>query len=78
VGELNIGTETEVSTNEVFEVVTRELGLSVEKQYGAPRPGEQVTSSLSYAKAKEILGWVPSVGFEEGVRRVAEWYKGEK
>ena len=78
VGELNIGTETEVSTNEVFEVVTRELGLSVEKQYGAPRPGEQVTSSLSYAKAKEILGWVPSVGFEEGVRRVAEWYKEQK
>ncbi|NCN45641.1 MAG: UDP-glucose 4-epimerase [Candidatus Pacebacteria bacterium CG10_big_fil_rev_8_21_14_0_10_36_11] len=78
VGELNIGTETEVSTNEVFEVVTRELGLSVEKQYGTPRPGEQVTSSLSYAKAKEILGWVPSVGFEEGVRRVAEWYKEQK
>ncbi|MFZ5437849.1 MAG: NAD-dependent epimerase/dehydratase family protein [Patescibacteria group bacterium] len=75
VGELNIGTTTEISTNEVFDAVVKELGLDMEKQYGPERPGEQVTSSLSYQKAKEKLGWEPTVSFAEGVKKVAEWYK---
>jgi UDP-glucose 4-epimerase len=75
VGELNIGTSGEISTNEVFDIVVKELGADIEKKYGPERPGEQVTSSLSYQKAKEKLGWEPTVTFEEGVKKVAEWYK---
>lgn len=75
VGELNIGTATEVSTNEVFDTVVKELEVDIKKEYGPDRPGEQVTSSLNYQKAKEKLGWEPEVNFEEGVKRVAEWYK---
>jgi UDP-glucose 4-epimerase len=78
VGELNIGTTTEISTNEVFDIVVKELGADIQKEYGPERPGEQVTSSLSYQKAKEVLDWEPEVGFEEGVKRVAEWYKEQK
>lgn len=78
VGELNIGTTTEISTNEVFDAVVKELGIDLKKQYGPERPGEQVTSSLSYQKAKEKLGWEPTVSFEEGVKKVAEWYKEQR
>lgn len=78
VGELNIGTTTEISTNEVFDAVVKELGLNLQKQYGPARPGEQVTSSLSYQKAQEKLGWAPTVTFAEGVKKVAEWYKEQK
>jgi len=78
VGELNIGTTTEISTNEVFDIVVRELGADVKKEYGPARPGEQVTSSLSYQKAKEVLKWEPEIGFEEGVKRVATWYREQK
>lgn len=75
VGELNIGTGTEISTNEVFDRVCEVLGATYQKQYGPPRPGEQVTSSLNSQKAQQLLGWKPSVSFDEGVKRVAEWYK---
>jgi len=75
VGELNIGTETEISTNEVFRKVVTEMGAEIEEKHSAERPGEQVTSSLDYSKAKEILGWEPRVNFDEGVRRVVAWYK---
>lgn len=75
VGELNIGTKTEISSNEVFEMVTKEFGVNLEKKYGPARKGEQATSSLNYDKAKEKLGWEPSIDFATGVKRVAEWYR---
>lgn len=75
VGELNIGTQTEISTNEVFRKVVTEMGVEIEEVHVAERPGEQVTSSLDYSKAKAVLGWEPAVNFDEGVKKVVAWYK---
>jgi UDP-glucose 4-epimerase len=75
VGELNIGTQTEISTNEVFHKLATAMGLNIAEQHGPERPGEQVTSSLNYNKARNILGWQPTVNFDEGVKRVVAWYK---
>ncbi len=75
IGYLNIGTGSEISTNDVFRKVVQEMGANIEEVHGPERPGEQVTSSLNAQKAKEILGWEPSVSFDEGVKRVAEWYR---
>lgn len=75
VGYLNIGTGTEISTNEVFRKVVQEMHANMEEEHGPERPGEQVQSSLNAQKAKEVLGWVPKVSFDEGVKRVAAWYR---
>lgn len=75
VGALNIGTNTETTTNDVFEKVVKALGMNVMAQHGPERPGEQVRSVLDYSKAKQILGWEPTVYFDEGVKQVAAWYK---
>lgn len=75
VGALNIGTGREISTLDVFRRVVTEMGVNIPEQHGPERPGEQVTSSLSSQKAKEVLGWEPKVSFEDGVKRVAAWYK---
>lgn len=74
IGVLNIGTGVETSTNQVFDMVSQSLGIPAEKTYGPERPGEQVASSLSSAKAKEILGWEPTISFDEGVKVVSQWY----
>jgi UDP-glucose 4-epimerase len=74
VGALNIGTNTETSTNQVFDKVVAALQSSTERQHGPARPGEQKRSVLSYAKAQEVLGWQPTVTFDEGVKLVADWY----
>lgn len=75
IGALNIGTGREISTNDVFRSVVKEFGIALPETHGAERPGEQVTSALSYQKASSVLGWQPTVPFEEGVKRVVEWYK---
>ncbi len=73
----NIATETEVTNNEVFEIIERELKTGMKANYGPERPGDPHKISLSNKKAAEKLGWVPKVSFEEGVRRTIEYYKNQ-
>lgn len=75
VGELNIGTGREISTNDVFRTVVSEFGVEIHEEHGPERPGEQVTSALDATKAREILSWEPKVTFEEGVKGVVQWYQ---
>ena len=75
VGCLNIGTQTEVSTNEVFNKIVSAFGKKIKKVHGPERPGEQITSSLCYNRASEILGWEPTIPFDEGIKKTISWYK---
>lgn len=78
VGELNIGTGIETSTLDVFRKVVSMMGVHIEETHGPDRVGEQVASALDASKARQILGWQPTVSFDEGVKRVAEWYKSQR
>lgn len=75
VGCINIGTQTEISTNDVFHILASFFDKDIKKMHGPDRPGEQVTSSLNCKRAKEILCWEPQVSFTEGIKKTIEWYK---
>jgi len=75
VGPINIGTGQETSTLQVYEKIAAALGSNLPVIYAPERPGEQVASALSYQKAKEVLGWEPTVFFDQGVAQVAQWYQ---
>lgn len=78
IGALNIGTGREISTNDVFRAVVAQFGSETPEQHGPERPGEQTTSALSYERAAQVFGWSPKVQFEDGVKRVVEWYQQKK
>ena len=40
------------------------------------KQGLAVSTYEAMEKAKRILGFKPKVGFEEGIKRTVEWYKG--
>ena len=67
----NLARGVEVSDLQVFEAVRDALGVDVEPEYAPKRPGEAERVSLNCAKASEVLGWRPTVGFEDGVRLTA-------
>ena len=73
-GELNIGTNTELTTNYVFQKIVKEFGKQMKEMHGPDRPGEQITSSLSYKNATKVLGWEPEVNFDDGIRQTIAWY----
>ena len=47
-------------------------------QYVTDRPGHDRRYSLDSSKLRRELGWMPEVGFEEGIRKTVDWYLGNK
>ncbi len=75
VGEFNIGTGRELSTNEVFHAVVAALQVNVPEKHGPARPGEQIRSALDASKAIKELGWQPTMSFEEGIVQTAAFFQ---
>ena len=54
------------------------LGSDIEPIHEASRAGDVRDSQASIEAAERALGYRVSVGFEEGLRRTAEWYQKQK
>jgi UDP-glucose 4-epimerase len=68
----NIAAGAPNSVNDLVDTIGRLLGKPVEKQYAEPRPGDIRDSFADTAAAREVLGWQPTVDFDEGLRRTAD------
>jgi GDP-L-fucose synthase len=44
--------------------------------WDATKPDGQPRRSLSTERGQKLLGWKAAVGFEEGLKRTIEWYRG--
>ena len=71
----NIGTGFSISLNQTLELLRGISGKKLEAQYDPPRDGDIRDSLADIQKAKEELGYEPTVLFEEGLRRTFEWYQ---
>ena len=72
----NVATAKQVSVLELAHAVGDVLGVKPTIDFAPARAGELVRSSLDVSKARNILGWTPQVSFSDGLRAVAEWFKG--
>ena len=72
----NIGGGNERTNLEITQIILDELGLDFEATVKrvTDRPGHDRRYSISCAKAREDLGWQPSVDFENGLRDTISWY----
>jgi UDP-glucose 4-epimerase len=66
---INIATAREISDYKVFRAIADGFGFAKEPYYTPKRPGEVKRISMSYVRARKILGWKPKVQFEEGVEK---------
>ncbi len=71
----NIGTGARISLNETLELFRRISGNRLEAKYDPPREGDIRDSQADISKARESLGYEPTVLFEEGLERTFEWYR---
>ena len=73
-GPLNIGTSVETDVLGLYGLLKDISGAGIGKVHGPPKAGEQKRSLLSYNKAKQVLGWEPQTGLEEGLSETYEWF----
>jgi UDP-glucose 4-epimerase len=74
---VNIGTGKEISVNELFNLISSELGYNDNPIYDKPRDGEVRKIYLNIDKAKK-LGWSSEYDLKEGIRRTVEWIKNKE
>jgi nucleoside-diphosphate-sugar epimerase len=72
---INVATAGRISLNQLFQTMKRIIGASVEPIYEEPRAGDVRDSQADISKARTLLGYEPTVTFEEGLRRTIEWYR---
>ena len=73
----NAGAGSRTSLNALLSLIEQVTGRPVAREYQAPRAGDVRDSQASLERAGQVLGYVPAVGLEEGLRRTWAWFMEE-
>ncbi|MSR76351.1 MAG: NAD-dependent epimerase/dehydratase family protein [Candidatus Ryanbacteria bacterium] len=71
----NFSNELQMSVREVVERIGKLMGSNLEPIIANEAHNEIPHQYLSAKKAREMLGWSPRLGFDEGLRRTIDWYR---
>lgn len=71
----NIGTSIETSDRALHTLVAAHAGAPDTPEDFPPRLGDVPRSSLSFTRAREVLGWEPTVMLDEGVARTVDYFR---
>jgi UDP-glucose 4-epimerase len=74
-GAFNIGTGVESSVNQLFRTLAQAANSGLAPTHGAARPGEQLRSVISPARAAKELNWRPEVSLAEGLARTYRFFQ---
>ncbi len=72
---LNVATGERRTLNELVDAINRLLGTDIEPERTAPRPGDVEHSLADISRAREVLGYEPTTGFEEGLAATIEAFE---
>ena len=70
----NVGNGGRNTLNEALRLLEKISEKKATAKYELPRSGDVLHSQADITEAREVLGYDPKVGFEEGLRRTWEWY----
>lgn len=78
-GSYNVGSGAPIGIAEVARVLARELGVEIEPRItGAFRKGDVRHCFADTTAMRRALGFEPRVAFEEGIRRLVAWSRGQE
>lgn len=75
---INIASGQEVSIKTFAETILRLAGFRGRVVWDVSKGDGVARRCLDVSRARERLGWSPTVGLEEGLRRTVEWYRGRQ
>lgn len=70
----NIGAGGRITINEIFFKICGIMGANIAPNYQPNRKGDIPHSNASIKKAELMLGYVPEIEFEDGLRRTIAWF----
>jgi GDP-L-fucose synthase len=75
---VNLGAGFEISIRDLVREVARATGFTGAIEWDATKPDGQPRRCLDTSRAERLFGFRAHTGFEEGLRRTVEWYRGHR
>lgn len=72
-GVIQIGPDFSTSIREVAEYAVAASGRAITIKFDTSKREGDMDRAADWTKAREILGWEPRIGIEEGIRRTYAW-----
>ncbi len=72
---MNLATGRRITLLDLLSELGRITGRPAKAELRPPREGDVRHSLADIALARRLLGYKPSVKFEDGLRRTVEWYR---
>ncbi len=74
IGSLNIGMGKETTVNEIFSLLNKITGASMQEIHGPAKLGEQKRSCLDTSLAKKTLKWSAGFSLEDGLKETVSYF----
>lgn len=71
---MNCACHDQITLNQLVNEINSLFGTGIKPKYVDPRAGDIKHSFAAIEKIKSILGFSPSVSFEEGLKKTIAWY----
>ena len=73
---MNIGGgRTPTSVNRLLEIVAAATETAPQPVHESPRPGDVRLTHADISLARSLIGYMPEIGIEEGIRRTVDWFR---
>jgi GDP-L-fucose synthase len=75
---VNLGSGMEISIMDLTHTIARLVGFTGEIRWDTAQPNGQPRRRLDVSRAEQEFGFRAETGFDEGLRRVLEWYRAHR
>ncbi len=72
---INVGAGSPIVLRDAITTIELATGRKAEIDYQPRHPSDVADTWADVSKARQLLDWVPSVSFAEGVERLVQWYR---
>jgi nucleoside-diphosphate-sugar epimerase len=71
---INLGGHESITMNKLIAMIEKRIGRSAVIHHHPFHTADMKTNLADVSKARDLLGWQPSVRLEEGISRSINWY----
>jgi GDP-L-fucose synthase len=71
---INLGADREVTIKETVETIAQLVGFTGQLRWDPSKPDGQPRRGVDGSRANRVLGWKPTMNFDEGLRTTIDWY----
>ncbi len=75
---INLGGHEVITINNMIAVLEKMLGKKANIVRHPAHPADMMTNWADVTRAREMLGWEPRVGLQEGIQHLVDWYMKER